>query len=223
MPKHALQSLSIFQLVSPPTLKAIEAASVTRSWEKGASIFREGHVCEGLHVLTEGTAKLYRAGRNGREQIVLIQGAGNALAVTPLIDREPYPVSARTLTRARTLFLPKDRFDELYSRHVDFVKAILAEVSLRHRLTLTLLGTISLKPVLARVATLLLQTGALAAPDALEFRMSATQEQLANELATTREGIARSLSELRREGVIEQRGGRIRVVDMGRLRHYSED
>lgn len=223
MPINALQSLSIFQVVSAPTLKAIEAASVTRSWEKGAAIFREGHVCEGLHVVTDGTAKLYRAGRNGREQIVLIQGAGNALAVTPLIDSEPYPVSARTLTHARTLFLPKDRFDELYSRYTDFARAMIAEISLRHRLSLALLGTISLKPVLARVATLLLQTGALAAPGALEFKMSATQEQLAQELATTREGIARSLSELRREGVIEQRGGRIRVVDLGRLRRYSED
>jgi CRP-like cAMP-binding protein len=40
---------------------------------------------------------------------------------------------------------------------------------------------------------------------------------MASELATTRESVARALARLRREGAIEQRGTRVRIVNLDRL------
>ena len=49
------------------------------------------------------------------------------------------------------------------------------------------------------------------------FTLGGAQEQLARTLATTREGVARALAELRRQGVIQQAGARLRVLDAERL------
>jgi CRP-like cAMP-binding protein len=49
------------------------------------------------------------------------------------------------------------------------------------------------------------------------FELPRTQEQLAAELATTRESVARALGRLRREGLIAQRGTRVRLLNHARL------
>ena len=49
------------------------------------------------------------------------------------------------------------------------------------------------------------------------FTLGATQEQVARVLATTGEGVARALAELRRQGIIEQAGSRLRVLDAPQL------
>ena len=71
----------------------------------------------------------------------------------------------------------------------------------------------------ARVAMTMLEYAERSGPvrDGLEFELARTQEDLASELATTRESVARAMGRLRRAGTIEQRGARIRIVDLAAL------
>jgi CRP-like cAMP-binding protein len=50
--------------------------------------------------------------------------------------------------------------------------------------------------------------------EAVEFDLPRTQEELAAELATTRESVARALGRIRSAGAITQKGSRVRIVDM---------
>jgi CRP-like cAMP-binding protein len=53
--------------------------------------------------------------------------------------------------------------------------------------------------------------------DGAVFLLPRTQEELAAELATTRESVARTLARLRKAGVIVQDGPHIRMRDVARL------
>lgn len=219
----ALRSIVLFGLLSDETLAELEASFVEHEWTDGTVLFHEGDECTGLHVVLQGAVKLFRE-RNGNQQITLIQGPGSAISTTPLLDHKPYPVSASSIGNTRTLFLPLDEFDRIFEEQSDFRRVIIDDLTTRHRTVLALLHTIALKPVIARVATLIVQTAtAMNAMDgAREFEMLLPQEQLAHEVATTREGVARSLARLRRENVIEQYGSRIRILDKERLLEWSE-
>src|SRR5690606_12081295 len=53
------------------------------------------------------------------------------------------------------------------------------------------------------------------------FRLTRTQEELAAELGTSREGVSRALRRLRKAGVIAQRGPQIQILDPASLERLA--
>jgi CRP/FNR family transcriptional regulator len=206
------------------TKSLLEPLLVMREWPARATIFRESDDCQGLHVMVSGLVKLYRASRTGREQIVHLVREPEALSVTPLFDGKNYPASATTLAKTKTLFLPRADFDHFFRTRPDFAIAMAGELARRVRNTTAITETISLKQVPARVASRIIDNAkTLGAWDDLStFRMTLSQEELARMLGASRESVARAYAELRRLGLIEQRGSRVRILnpdELSRLAH----
>jgi CRP-like cAMP-binding protein len=214
-----LGALPLFSRLSGSSLEAVARRSVLRSLTRDTVLFRKDEPCRGLHVVVEGTVRVYRSSRDGREQVLHTQGPGQALAEVPLFDQGPYPANARALEDSRVLFLPLQDFQWLYSNHPEIADAVIHELGRRLRRMVRLVEKISLKDVPARVAMTLLEYAEAAgrAGDGTEFILPRTQDQLAAELATTRESIARALSRLRRDGIITQFSGRTRIESVARL------
>lgn len=214
-----LRGLSLFAALAPDTLQAVADLTVRRRVRAKEVLFRRGDPCQGLYVLASGTVQVYRANPDGREQVLHIQGPGQALAEVPLFDGGPYPASARVLTPGEVWFLSRAAFAQLCLQQPEFAGAIIRDLGSRLRRLISLLEKVSLKTVPARVAATVLEVaeGAGSLVDGGSFTLGVTQEQLARTLATTREGVGRALAELRRAGIIEQRGSRLRILDVPRL------
>jgi CRP/FNR family transcriptional regulator len=217
--RMVLQGLPLFAALGGDTRDAVARRTVERRFPGRARIFRQGDPCEGLHVVMEGRVRVYRASRDGREQVLHVRGPGQALAEVPLFDGGPYPASARAEVDSRLLLLPADAFQELYRTHPEIADATIRELGRRLRRMVGLVEKISLKDVPARVALTLLEYAERSGPahDGQEITLPRTQEELAAELATSRESVARALARLRREGVVEQRGPRLRILSLARL------
>jgi len=213
-----LRTLPLFAALGEDSLAAVAELTVSRRLRAGEILFRRGEACNGLYVVVAGAVQVYRAGAGGREQVLHVEGPGHPLAEVPLFDGGPYPASARALEASEVLFLPRPAFESLLQKQ-EIAIAVIRDLGRRLRRMVGLLEKVSLKSVPARVAATVLERAEAAG--ALEnggaFTLGATQESLASTLATTREGVARALAELRRGGVIEQRGGRLRVLDAERL------
>jgi CRP/FNR family transcriptional regulator len=216
----ALARLSIFAALGEDALEAVARRTVERTLARGAQLFRKGEPCRGLHVVLEGRVKVYRASPDGQEQVLHTQGPGQALAEVPLFDGGPYPASAEALEESRLLFLSAEDFQWLYQHHPEIAGAVIRELGRRLRRMVGLVEKLSLNDVPTRVAQTLVEfaeaAGALEARS--EFRLPRTQQELAAELGTSRESVARALAKLRQEGVIAQNGPRIAVLDERRLR-----
>jgi CRP/FNR family transcriptional regulator len=210
--------------LAPETIEEIERRGIKREWPRHMTVFRSGDRCTGLHVVVDGLVKIYRATPDGRQQIVLLEGAGGVLALAPVLDEGVQLASADTLKPTTTLFLTRDDFLLLHGAYSDFRAAVGIEMARRFRSTVALLETIALKPVPARVATRVLEIAAV--NDALDgsrsFNLVLSQDELAHALGTSRESIARSLADLRAAGVIEQKRSLIRVLDPVALIDWSQ-
>ncbi|HET8656839.1 MAG TPA: Crp/Fnr family transcriptional regulator [Longimicrobiaceae bacterium] len=218
-----LKDLPLFARLGEAALAAVAERTVVRSFPENAVLFRRGEPCQGLYVVIEGRIRVYRASRDGREQVLHTQGPGQPLAEVPLFDGGAYPASARAVADSRVLFLPLGEFQWLYRNHPEIADSVIRELGRRLRKMVGLVEKISLKDVAARVAASLLEYagGAGDLRDGVGFVLPRTQEELAAELATTRESVARALARLRAEGIIEQNGSRVRIRSIARLEAVS--
>lgn len=214
-----LHSLPLFSGLSDASLAAVVDRTFERTFPRGAMVFRKDETCHGLYVVLEGQVKIYRSSPDGREQVLHIEGPGQPLAELPLFDGGPYPASARTLAESRLLFLPLDAFQSLYRQNPEIADVIIHDLGRRLRRLVALVHRVSLKDVGARVATALIDyaDAAFSFRDGAVFLLPRTQEELAAELATTRESVARGLARLRRAGIIVQDGPHIRILAADRL------
>lgn len=109
------------------------------------------------------------------------------------------------------------------NRHEDQFRAALDELALQHTCILEAIRRLSLAPsLLANLSRFLL---GLNCPEAGEqtdrVRLRLTQEEIAQQLGTTRESVTRTLSKLRKNNVIEQRGHFVVIRDRGVLEHLA--
>lgn len=217
--RDILRALPLFARLSDEVLATVEMRCVVRSVGRGTILFRKDEPCRGMYVVVEGSVRVYRANREGREQVLHVQGPGQPLAEVPLFDGGPYPASARAEEDVRVLFLPVDDFEYLYRTNPEIADAIIRELGRRLRRMVGLVEKISLRDVGARVALTVLEhaerAGALA--DGGSFVLPRTQAELASELATTRESVARALGRLRRDGAIGVRGAKIEIHSVAAL------
>lgn len=223
--REILRRLPLFSRLTDEALEAVERRTVVRAISRDSQLFRRGQPCEGLYVVVEGAVRVYRSNAEGREQVLHVQGPGQPMAEVPLFDGGPYPASARAEVDSRVLFLPRAEFEWLYRNSPEVADSVIRELGRRLRRMVGLVEKISLRDVPARVAITLLEyaekAGALGGGG---FDLPRTQEELASELATTRESVARALSLLRRDGAIAQRGARVEILDLAALERaaYAE-
>jgi CRP/FNR family transcriptional regulator, dissimilatory nitrate respiration regulator len=214
--------LRLFRELEPPALERIAARCVVRSVPERRLLFRMGDPCEGLWIVVRGRVRIYRASRDGKEQVLHDQGPGQSLAEVPLFDGGPCPANARAEVDSELLFLPRGDFEALYRSEPAIADAVIRDLGRRLRGAVRLIEKISLRDVPSRVGLTLLEFaagaggGAGAGADAdrsRAFTLPVTQTALAESLAATRESVARALRTLREEGMIEQEGSRVRIPD----------
>jgi CRP-like cAMP-binding protein len=83
----------------------------------------------------------------------------------------------------------------------------------------TVVEKVSLRSVPSRVAKSLLEQAEKAGSleDGGSFRLSRTQTELAQELATSRESVARALGDMRRKGIISTSGRNVKILSSRHL------
>ena len=219
----ALRRLPLFARLDDNALQAVARRAVICPMRPGAELFRRGEPCAGLHVVLEGAVRVFRPTTDGGEQTAKTEGPGQALAEVPLFDGGPYTASARAVEEGRVLFLPRDDFHWLYTHHADIADAVIRDLGRRLRRVVGLVEKISLRDVPARVSMALLEHAEVAGclRDGAELVLPMTQEELAAELATTRESVARALARLREDGAIRQSGRRVQILSLAMLERVA--
>ncbi len=218
-PAAVIAQQPLFASLSVDESRALAERSPCRAARRGELLFREGDTCRGTFLVLEGEVRVYRANASGREQVIGTYATGECVGEAAVFDAGPYLASARVTRDGRILFLPFDEVQALYETHPDVARAVVRELGARVRKLAALLDRMTLQDVPTRVAGAVLEEAkrADAAFSGAQFDLRRTQEEMAVELGTARESVARALRELRESGVIEQRGRRVRVRDLAAL------
>ena len=218
-PTGKLKGISFFKDLSPEALGLVSERMVHRTIPAGTILFRKGEQARGVYVLVKGRVEIYRSTADGREQVLHSETPIQSVAELPVFDGGSYPASGRTAENSELYFLSMDDFQRLYREHPEIADAIIRNLGQRLRALVRVVEKVSLRSVPSRVAKTLLEQaeGAGTLEEGGSFHLSRTQSDLAHELATSRESVARALGDLRRRGIIATEGRRVTLLSLKKL------
>lgn len=179
---------------------------------RGQILALEGEPCRAVYLVMSGCIQALKMSPEGREQIIGDIGPGEFLYLVPALDDGPLPVTTRALSDTMLLSFALQDFLALLSRYPSISLAVLQSFARRLRQMAALIEDLSLRSVSQRLAKLLLRWAE--SPN----RRRMTQREMAAQLGTVREVVARTLSQFESEGWIVMQRGRIQVRNLQALR-----
>ncbi len=174
----------------------------------------EGERCEGLYVVKQGRARIYKMAPTGKQQVLRIIPAGESFNDVPVFDGGPNPASADCLDSSEVGILTKADAERLLASNPQFAAAMLRVFARRLRQLTTIVEDLSFHSVRARLARALLDTAEAGASHL-------TQRDLAELAGTAREVAGRELREMEREGAIRIGRGVTTLLDRQTLERIA--
>ena len=203
----ALKGNPYFDDLGDAMLKDIAAHTRLSEYQRGDVLFWEGDPCDGLFILYQGSAKIFRLSPQGRQYIVRILQEGDTFAEVPAFDMGASPVNVEALETCQVWIIEKAKLQELLKHHPAFAQKVLVNFGTMLRGMVRMVSEMAFYQVTHRLARLI----------DVELRQEKsihwTQEQLAARLGTVREVVARSLKEMERSGAIKMEDRQIHIVD----------
>ncbi|MCX6058956.1 MAG: Crp/Fnr family transcriptional regulator [Chloroflexi bacterium] len=212
-----LKSNQYFDDLPDKLLKEISEQMSLDVYQRGDVILWEGDACEGLCILEQGSAKIFRISPQGRQYIVRILQEGDTFAEVPAFDGGNSPVNVEALEVCRVWVINSEMLRGLVLAHPEFSKKVLDNFGKMLRGMVRMVSEMAFYQVTHRLARLIEED----LPQEKNIPQW-TQEQLAARLGTVREVVARSLKELERSGAIKIEDRRIQIADKDIFRQWVQ-
>jgi CRP/FNR family cyclic AMP-dependent transcriptional regulator len=217
---HLWQSVPHLAHLPPSVINALSTASQCRACSAGELIFCEGDPVAGVFIIEQGTIKICRFSKDGREHILHILQRGDTFNDMAALDGGPNPASAIAFSDAVIWRVDRSSLRVLAREHPDFAWALLESVARRARFLVNVVQDLAMRNVRGRLARLLLEQAEANTDD--QFVKLLTQEEMANHLGTVREVLGRALRSFAAEGLIEMDRHRIVILDRERLAEEAD-
>jgi len=198
-------------------LREVEAAARVRELERGQVYALEGDPCDAICFVLIGRIDAVKLSAEGRRQVVNVVQAGQSFYLVPALDGGTLPVTTVAATRSLLACFRPDAFFALMARNPTLMRAVARDLASRLRRMSELVADLSLRSVPQRLARLLLER----AEGRLPSRM--TQRDMAAQLGTAREVVARCLGRFQDKGWVRVGRGVIEVLDAEALRQEAAD
>ncbi|HXG86142.1 MAG TPA: Crp/Fnr family transcriptional regulator [Pyrinomonadaceae bacterium] len=169
--------------------------------------------------------RAFRAGADGREQVIHVERAITTIAEVPVFDNGNYPSTVSAEEAATVYFLDKREVFALSLRHPQIALSATKLLAKRLRKCAELVESLSLREVGQRLAWLLLEeaeTKGAPTANGVRFKQELTHNQLAARAGSVREVITRVFYRLQTQGLIVVEGKDVIIPDMKLLASYAD-
>lgn len=205
-----MKKISNFQKISESDLRVIIRAGQIKRYPSGTTILLEGEPCFGLCVLLRGEVQLYKLSLEGRENTIAVIKPVIMFNEVAAIDGLSNPVSAATLMNSIIWRTDCETFQIGLERFPQLGIGLLPILARRNRKLIAKYADLSFRPVIERVAKMLLELSQYGTHP-IQREVNSAQ-QMAAQIATVPVVISRTLGELRDEGYIETTRSEILVL-----------
>lgn len=225
MNKLCAKKVPIFSSLTDKELAGVVAKTGHREYTKGEILCYEGDLGTSLYIVNEGTVKLIKTNRDGKEQIIRILTSGSFFGEYYLFnDDENYNYTAVAIESVKICTLEKVDMDDIISANPEITIKILKELSKYLVSMENLIQTLSTNDVEVRLAFILYDFSKKYGEDIdgkVVIKLPISKEEMANYVGVTRETLSRKLSKFSSDKIIELKGNKtIVILDNEKLRDY---
>ncbi len=210
-----------FEALPESDVRVLDEAKVTRVYEPGETVFREGTPSAGIYCVGAGALCARRTAASGRSVPLRLKYPGDTLGLRAFLFDGPHPSTVEALETSRVCVVDANTVRDLLSRNMNlalaFIRRLGEDLSLAEDKLLNR-GIVSARVRLARLLVNFVEFhGIVSEDDKLVFKLPFTRNEMADVLGVTLRTISNNLRSLRRSGIVEVDGRIVQVHDFSRL------
>jgi CRP-like cAMP-binding protein len=213
--------VDLLSLLSSAKQKRALEGSTRANYRAGALAFRPGPPARAF-LLDTGLARVYMSARDGREATVAFVHPGNLVGARNLIrgipvEQDPPLTGVQAVVDSSFTLLDIEKVRRLAATDIEVMTALAIHLAERVHYDLLVVAVRTLGTVSERLAFDLLDRASRAQHAEGRLEATATHEDLAYSIGSSREVVGRSIKELRSAGIVETIPGKTRIVNPVRL------
>ena len=195
-------------------LKDLSKKRKIQSYKKKETIYREDDFANYLYYILKGKVKCVVTDDYGKDFVNNIHFKGDFIGYMSLIEEGELRETAVAMESVEVALIPKEDFLSLIQQNHEvstkFIKILSAEVRNKEKRLLQM----AYAPVIERVADALLKLNKKEeTQNKSSDKMEISRYDLANIVGTSKESLIRTLSELKKEELIDTNGQEIRILN----------
>lgn len=215
MDKRTLQTLRripLFSTLPERALSRLADVAIRYTCAPGEMVILEGEPCQYVYFVAEGRARAVRTTPGGREQVLAWLGPGNTFnTVPPFLPRKVNHATVQAVTPLVLYAVSASDFLRLVGECSELARVMLEDFARRLDRLTSLVEDLSLRTVRGRLARFLLEHAEGKGEGAAVHRW--TQEEIAAQIGTVREMVARTMRAFADAGLLRVERHRIVLLD----------
>ena len=226
---NLLSSIPLFEDLTIDELQKIISFMKKKSITKGSHVFFKDEPLNSVYFIEKGIVKIYKTDINGKEQIVSLLKEGDMFPHAGFFQSHAYPANALVIEDASFIYLSIDHLKEivLHYPEVSLKLFLVMEekiIELQNSLEAQVLNN-----VYEQMVKLLLRLhhshGVLQKDGRYLLPIHVTQNEIAQMIGAARETVSRSLSKMRKKGLISDSNKGYMLLNVEALQRelYSEE
>ena len=215
-----LQSVSLFWDLTEEELGYISEKMVSKHYDSGQTILLEASEGEQCFFVTEGSVKITRLSKKGREVILAILSDGDFFGEMSLLDGEFRSANVVALEDTEVLTLNRNDFLLVLKNYPQIAIRLLKEMAHRLRKSDRQIASLSLSDAEKRIAMCILRIAdekGVIKKGQVSIPKIPIQQDIANMSGTSRETVSRALKLLVKEGFVQRKGKELIIYDYNRF------
>ncbi len=180
-----------------------------------SQICQAGDRCDSLVIVLQGSVKVYRPDANGHSLTLyhVHQGESCILTASCILNEMPFPAYAKTTTEVLGLSVPPSMVTQWLNSEPLWQKYIFSMLSTRMADLIELVNALAFKGLDSRLVQWVREQVSRSG----SFVINTTHQNIADDLASSREVISRLLKDFEMRGAIKLGRGTIEVLDQDAL------
>ena len=210
-----LKTVSLFWDLDKTELGYISDKMVSKKFENGPNFFRESEG-KNLFFVVEGSVKVTRLSKDGREVILAMLNAGDFFGEMSLLDGEARSANVIALEKTEVLSLNRDDFLVVLHDYPKIAIQLLKEMTSRLRKSDRQIVSLSLSDAEKRIALCIVRFAdeqGVIKNGRVTIPKIPIQQDIANMAGTSRETVSRAMSLLTEEKYIERNGKELKILN----------
>ncbi|MCR9062944.1 MAG: response regulator [Cytophagales bacterium] len=200
-------------------LKKLKINREVRNYKKKSEIYNEGNFPLYLFYIEKGRVKTYKTNEDGKELIINLYSEGDYFGYANLMTDSPYMESSAAMEDCEVSLIPKSDFNDLLYKNKQVSKKFIGILSKEIRENEDQLIKLAYNSVRKRVSEALIKFFAHIDENEAKKGVKISREDISNVAGTSLETAIRTLSDFKDEELIEITSGKIKILDIEKLKN----
>jgi len=215
-----LQKDNFFCRMSDRAMREWERIKHVTSYPEGALLFMEGEPARGVHILCQGRVKLVTTNSDGKTFILKIAQPGQVFGLNSIVTGRPHEVTVETMQPSQFAYVSREDFLRFIKENGDACLRVVQQLGQECHSAYEVIRSLGLaNSVSEKLAKFLVGWSAdgRESDGAVRVKLALTHEELAQLIGCSRESVTRTLSDFKRQGLVELNGSTLLVWNKSAL------